>query len=629
MFSSRSPLVSGPRRPAIAIALGLLTLAFLILIGLGLGWPNSLMAHDEGYYALQARWILETGDWWTPRWWQEPVYDRTIGVQWLIAASYKLFGFCNSTARLPAMLSGLATLWLTFAIGDRLLPRSQALLAAGILLVTPLWFQYAQLATQDMPLLAVELLAIWGLLQAVSSDRRPNLWGFVAGLGVGLGFLIKGFMIGVPLLAIAPWFFWQAPKLLRNRGLWLGLVVGWIPVGIWLWGSQQQWGNLAIAQLFEKFFFLANEDLYSQPWYFYLWNLPLNAFPWPLFGLIGWVRLWLQPERDRELRRQHQLLLGVYPLLLLIILSSFRTRTPYYLLQLLPWVALLAAMTLSWLATGLKRSSGFSFGSRQPTNRWVQSLSWAFGGLGLLLMIAAIALRSGRVAALADPSLRPYGWVALALGLGWLTLPWVYQQRQRLPQASVIWYCAWLLGPWLGLATVNHWHLLTDRSPATRYALEQPAVQALLQEQAVDFWAIDPVDGPTHQQWIQLALNSPRLGQRLATIADRAPGDRVWVAPEQVSDLPANWQHRASMQGWLLVEAVQPAPPPPSDQLAPATPDTEATVDEPTPAPQQAPVIEVEPEPTQPEEPTAIAPEPSLEAVPEAINSETTEPSTP
>lgn len=567
-------MVTGPRRPAIAIALGLLLLAFLILVGLSLGPQTSLMSHDEGYYALQARWIVETGDWLTPRWWQEPLYDRTIGAQWLIAASYKLFGFCNTTARLPALLSGLATLWLTFAIGDRLLPRPQALLAAGILLVTPLWFQYAQLATQDMPLLAVELLSIWALLQAASGNRRANLWGFIAGLGVGLGFLIKGFMIGVPLLAIAPWFIWQAPKLLRNRGLWLGLIVGWIPVGIWLWGSQQRWGDLAIAQLFDKFFFLASEDLYSQPWSFYLWNLPLNAFPWPLFGLIGWVRLWLRPERDRELRRQQQLLLGVYPLLLLLILSSFRTRTPYYSLQLLPWVALLAAMSLSWLAAGLKRSSGFSLSARPSTNRWTPILSWAFGGLGLVLVLAAIALFSGQVSALADPSLRPYGWVGLALGLGWLSLPWVYLQRQQLRQASLLWCFAWLLGPWLGLATVSHWHLLSDRSPATRYALQQPTVQALLQERPVQFWANDPVDGPTHQQWIQLALNSPRLGQRVETLTTLSPGDRVWVAPAQVSAVPANWQHRASMQGWVLMEAVPPPAPPVPAAASPAEPAT-------------------------------------------------------
>ncbi|AJD58630.1 ArnT family glycosyltransferase [Synechococcus elongatus] len=570
----------GPRRPAIAIALGLLLLAFLILVGLSLGSSTSLMSHDEGYYALQARWIVETGDWVTPRWWQEPLYDRTIGVQWLIAASYKLFGFCTTAVRLPALLSGLATLWLTFAIGDRLLPRPQALLAAGILLVTPLWFQYAQLATQDMPLLAVELLSIWALLQAVSGDRRANLWGFVAGLGVGLGFLIKGFMIGVPLLAIAPWFFWYAPKLLRNRGLWLGLIVGWIPVGIWLWGSQQRWGDLAIAQLFDKFFFLASEDLYSQPWTFYLWNLPLNAFPWPLFGLIGWVRLWLRPERDRDLQRHYQWLLGVYPLLLLLILSSFRTRTPYYALQLLPWVALLAAMSLSWLATSLKPSSGFSLSARQPTHRWTAMLSWTFGGLGLVLVLAAIALLSGQISALADPSLRPYGWVAIALGLGWLTLPIVYSQRQQLRKASLLWCCGWLLGPWLGLATVSHWHLLSDRSPVTRYALQQPAVQALLREAPVNFWAIDPVDGTTHQQWIQLALNSPRLGQRLQTITDRPAGDRVWVAPAQVPALPDNWQHRASMQGWVLVEAVlapapqvavpvEPGPPPETEPQTP------------------------------------------------------------
>ena len=42
---------------------------------------RSYIAFDEGFYALQARWILEKGNWTIPLWWDEYVLDRTIGLQ--------------------------------------------------------------------------------------------------------------------------------------------------------------------------------------------------------------------------------------------------------------------------------------------------------------------------------------------------------------------------------------------------------------------------------------------------------------------------------------------------------------------------------------------------------------------
>ena len=53
---------------------------------------RSYIAFDEGFYALQARWILDKGNWTIPLWWDEYVLDRTIGLQFLIAKSQDLFG---------------------------------------------------------------------------------------------------------------------------------------------------------------------------------------------------------------------------------------------------------------------------------------------------------------------------------------------------------------------------------------------------------------------------------------------------------------------------------------------------------------------------------------------------------
>ena len=65
-----------------------------ILIYLG---DRSLIAFDEGFYALQAKWILNSNNWIAPMWWGEISLDRTIGIQALIALSQKIFGLlCGS-----------------------------------------------------------------------------------------------------------------------------------------------------------------------------------------------------------------------------------------------------------------------------------------------------------------------------------------------------------------------------------------------------------------------------------------------------------------------------------------------------------------------------------------------------
>ena len=45
---------------------------------------RSLIAFDEGFYVLQARWILDKGNWTIPLWFDEYVLDRTIGFQFLM-----------------------------------------------------------------------------------------------------------------------------------------------------------------------------------------------------------------------------------------------------------------------------------------------------------------------------------------------------------------------------------------------------------------------------------------------------------------------------------------------------------------------------------------------------------------
>ena len=141
------------------------------------------MPHDEGYYAIQARWIWESGDWLTPQWWGTPIYDRTIGLQWLIALAYSLFGLNEFSVRLPSAIACLVSVLLTYEIGKILYDRQIAWLGAAILMLMGLWVSEAHTAQQNTGLVAIELLGIWALLKiadsqftSLSSSWRWRIW---------------------------------------------------------------------------------------------------------------------------------------------------------------------------------------------------------------------------------------------------------------------------------------------------------------------------------------------------------------------------------------------------------------------------------------------------------------------
>ena len=513
--------------------------------------PRSFLAHDEGYYALQARWISEGGPWLAPLWWGQPVFDRTIGVQWLIAAAYRLLGVQAWVAHLPSLGAAGACLGLTAALARQLgvgsasagapcgsggaersggagladpplspppAASSMGWLSALLLALTPLWINYAHLASQDMPLLAVELLGLYALVRA-----RPGaspLWGWLAGLSVGPAFLIKGFMVAVPLVAIAPFLWLQRRQLLARPALWLGLVLGWLPVLAWLGLSLREFGPEVVGGLVGKLLYLSDSDVYSGGPFYYLWNIPANTAPWVLLALVGWWRLGRGKELGGIPGREQRLVLLLYPLLMLLLLSAFRTKTPYYGLQLTPMLAIAAAQVLQgWSQAGRARPRGLAWG-----------LAWGLAGFGGLLAVAGMGLLwPGAPLAVAlqlDPAqlpggFLPYGLAALALGGSWLLIPY-----GRRPGALL---AAALLGPWLALVLLVQAGLFSDRSGALRLALAEPAIVHALGQGPVAVVAPEPLSGEAHAQLILLALASPQLGPRLPSLEALPAGGLAWV----------------------------------------------------------------------------------------------------
>ena len=449
--------------------------------------PRSYLAHDEGYYALQARWIQESGQWLAPLWWDQPLFDRTIGVQWLIASSQQLFGASSWAAHLPSLLAAALTLAFTAGLAHRLLGPGLGWLSAAVLALTPLFINYAHLASQDMPLLALELLGALALLRA---ENRSRGWSFAAGAWLGPAFLIKGFMVALPVLALLPFLLLRRRVLLRSAAFWSGLLLGWLPAGLWLGLSLQHYGAGVVGELLDKLLFLSKSDVYSAGPLYYLWNVPANCAPWSLVAIAGlaWgLRRW---------RSEQGLLLLIYPLGLLLLLSCFRTKTPYYGLQLTPFLAI-------WAASGLRLFA--QSGIARP-----RIAAWSVAGLGAVLSLAgALLLISGNLLELEIQPLTPalVGLAALALGLSWALIP------QQKTSKRVL--AAGLIGPWLAMSLLAQAGLFSDRSPSVREAFEQMEVSEVLQKNHLFVIAGDGYD---HAQLVQIGLNTPKAERRIDTL---------------------------------------------------------------------------------------------------------------
>lgn len=514
---------------------------------------QSLLAPAEGIYAQQAWEMLSYNNWISLGWWGTPQFDRLPGLHWLIALSYHWFGRSELAARLPSMAAGAIALGLTWRLGQRLGSPQLGLWSAGILAVMPLWMQATKLATPDALLLGLTLLAIWALLHSEDHPGQRRGWGMVAGIALSLGFLAKGLLVVLPILALLPYLVrgHKTHHHLSNIGLYYGLALGAVPTAIWLGRSTARYGDLPLHQLsahlispFRGVGLAAQMSTLDTT--YYLWHLPLATFPWVGFALVG---AWLVGTKDRRLAAEGDRALGRrtlwlgYPVVLVGLLSLFNTRVSFDDLPVHPFIALLAAVGLTHL--------GRLFRSRAPRRYWVTvGLSWVVGVVGILLMSAgaAMLITPGELIA-AD--LRPYGWLGVAGGLG-LLLPWLMalNRRGRVSQSQQrLWQWGWLLGPWLALMAAFATGIFGDYGADVKLALHTPPVMEILANNPVHM-----VQPRQDSLPVLLTVYTPYLGKPLGNWSQIPSEGYAWGNPDAVA-LGEGYKVIATVGDWQLVQA--------------------------------------------------------------------------
>ena len=461
---------------------------------------RSFIAFDEGFYALQARWILEKGNWIVPLWWDEYVLDRTIGIQFLMAKSQELFGQNFFSIYLPSTISSIIMLFVTYKLHEELFDKKYAIISPLILSTTYLWFDYSHLATQDIIYSCLVTIGIFSLINTIFEVNK--FYFFLFGIWIRLAFMMITFLVAVPLASLTPYFLKTKNNFLFNKYFWIGLLFGFTPYLYWTYLIDSYLERNIIFYLFEKFNILANKNSFTNPFYYYFWNMPLTFLPWSFFSIIG---LFLNIFSNKN----QKFILAYFPLTFILIISFFSTKTPYYPLQISAILSLNAYQGISYLFN----SKNYRLTTVFITSKLIPLFAFSCAFVYYFFLRNSLNFNFKES-------------LCLTLGLILFALSWsLINKRNNLKKVLI----NLIIGPYLLTFLLLQSGLFSDRSRELRLTMEYLSSLDILQKHEIKVDKSSIRDEESQSKIIRISLLTPHLGEGIDSFKNLKNPDYVWT----------------------------------------------------------------------------------------------------
>lgn len=509
----------------------------LPLLIIGLFTEQSLLAHDEGLYATRAKFMLTSGDWINP--WSIP-HHKTPGTYWLIGLFCNMFGINEIVVRLPSLLCSFGGIVLTYFVAKRIFSRTIAFLSALILGLEFLWLRYSYLGNPDHVTILCFLAAIFCLLTYNQNHKKKelkvqnDLYLFGFGFFLTLMILFRGYLAGMLILSLLPYsvMSWRTYQYWKKPSLYIGLIVGFLPVLIWASLSFQRYGLDTLRSLFGLFVNLSQNQRKSNGFFYYFMNTLGLCFPWVIFAGYGAISLlktkWRSPQQEIYL------FLGT-PVTIFILITLYKTRLSHYALSLYPFLAILAAIGINQLVIVWQQ--------RRSPPLFLKIIGGILGVVGSsLLLLNVITLLPNTSKILEFEELK-FIYIALPLSCGWIygVITLFLQNRPKQ------WLASLLLGQWLSFLLLLNSGLITDVNPKLKAIIVKPEIQKILNHQAVAILG-------GHKTETLLKFYTPQINRDVKTWKDLNKGDYVWLDTDRFVAETPDYKIIASYRVWHLIQ---------------------------------------------------------------------------
>lgn len=302
---------------------------------------------DTIWYVEIAWEMLRSGDWIVPRFNGVIFTEKPVLFIWLVAASAKIAGGITPfVSRLPSALAAFGCVFLTHAVGKKMIGRRAALLAGFVLCTNYAFAWEARTCMVDMVFTFLVTLALSLLYCGFSNEARRGRWFVLAYFAVGLAALTKGPLgVAFPSLVSLAYLAWR-----RRLGLLREMRIPW---GILIvLGIQAAWYGPYLARIGadgRRFFwemYVYKENLLRftsgfdkpEPFWFYVPEFFAHFLPWSaLFVLLPFI-----PRLDGAARPSDRTFPAAWFLSLFALLTLSTGKHSRYALPLYPAAALLA-----------------------------------------------------------------------------------------------------------------------------------------------------------------------------------------------------------------------------------------------------------------------------------------------
>ena len=459
---------------------------------------RSYIAFDEGYYALQARWILEKNNWIIPLWWDEYILDRTIGLQFLIGKSQEIFGRNMFAAYLPTTISAILMLFITYKLHEEFFNKKYAIISPLILSTTFLWFDYSHLATQDIIYSCLVTLGVFSLVKIKSKDNKFYILLF--GIWIGLSFMMKTFLVVVPLASLSPYLFIKK-NILYSKFFWLGLLIGFVPFLSWAVYINPYIEKNIIFYLIDKYTILSNKNTFTNPFYYYFWNIPATYLPWSIFAIFGTI---LNLSESKE----NKYILSFFPLILIGILSIFSTKTPYYALQISSILTLNSYVGIRFLFNSKRFKLIFIFITSKIVPLLIFSLIFTY--YFFFQNTSNFSFKENTF---------------LILGLFFFGISWSFIKQKNSFKEILI---TLIIGPYLLTSFLLQSGLFTDRSKELREKMEYVSSLDIVKNQTIKVDKSGIKNSRSQSKIIRISLLTPILGEGVESIDQLKESELAW-----------------------------------------------------------------------------------------------------
>ena len=229
-------------------------------------------------------------------------FEKPILLYWTSAISFAVFGVNEFAARLPSALSATVCVFLIYVVCRRLWGQGVAVASSLILASSIGYFSFSRAASMDMLLTSCLTIALLCFMMGYNLTTPERRWWFVGFYAfLGLGVLAKG-----PVALVLPALSLVGYLLLRGRrGEWrewrlhyflitLAIAAPWYIAVIDANGSKFV-EDFFINQNLERF--TSTVHGHQRPFYFYIPDLMMLAFPWTFMIIPALRRVFDRNDR--------------------------------------------------------------------------------------------------------------------------------------------------------------------------------------------------------------------------------------------------------------------------------------------------------------------------------------------